>query len=358
MTSNRIMESSTSPFTNFISPLREMLYDYQLIIEGYKREQGLMVAGLKSYFLPPEIMKANGLLVLNLLPDFLEEKNFNCSNLAVDDVAGSPYDLIILPAEMKDFILKEDDKFFLFDVPAGYGQEASIQLHREFNRLFEFLGKPSVELLDKNRLKEEATVYDTLRRLIRGISANRKLKPDILSNEDFSVIFNASLSLPPEKVLPYISNIHKKLSEISIDAKLEKIPMMIFSSFVMDQTLFDEIENEGVVFVEDDFCTGRRNFDLSVNIDSPMLYHEILDAFSYYSYCPMIRQVEERYELIYKMLKSFNIEAVVFFEDLSCSKRKEHFDFLRVKLMRQGVDPIIVNKENALQTIKDYVART
>ena len=57
------------------------------------------------------------------------------------------------------------------------------------------------------------------------------------------------------------------------------------------------------------------------------------------------------------MLKGHGIDLVIFFNDGSCGCRTDGIDFLRVRLMREGVDPIVVTRDDAPQKIREYLSK-
>lgn len=96
---------------------------------------------------------------------------------------------------------------------------------------------------------------------------------------------------------------------------------------------------------------------MSYNHESADLYDEILDAFSYRPRCPSVRTVDERVALFYSMIKGHGIEMVIFIEDLCCPARRRDVDALRIRLMRSGVDPLVLTSGDAAEKIRDYLRR-
>jgi benzoyl-CoA reductase/2-hydroxyglutaryl-CoA dehydratase subunit BcrC/BadD/HgdB len=239
----------------------------------------------------------------------------------------------------------------------GYGDEASRSLHQSLDDLLTAAKIGQVSQIERNHLREATIRYDTLRRLLRGISARRREKPHLLSNSDLFALFTAAVSLPPELVVECLSRIIEAMEKEESTSVGDLIPGLIYAGCVNDATSLDEVEEAGILLVEDDTCSGRRQFDLSFNPDSPRLYGEILDAFSYRPLCSSLRPVEERFELFYRLLKNHGIEVVVFIEDLCCPSRKGDIEFLRVRLMRSGVDPLVISSADALKSVKEYVRR-
>ncbi len=129
---------------------------------------------------------------------------------------------------------------------------------------------------------------------------------------------------------------------------------MVYADDISDGSLLDTAEEEGFLITEDDSSSGRRQFDVSLNPESEYIYYEILDAFTYKPLAPGHRTKEERYELLYKMLKSYGIELVIFLEDCCSENTAEERDYLRIKLMRSGVDPLAVTKENIREKLREY----
>ena len=93
-----------------------------------------------------------------------------------------------------------------------------------------------------------------------------------------------------------------------------------------------EIERAGCVVAEDDICNGRRQFDISHNPESRGLYYEMLDALSYRPLCPSLRPVNERFDLLYRDLKNYGIEMVVFLRDTLDRAMAAELETLRVRL--------------------------
>jgi hypothetical protein len=70
-----------------------------------------------------------------------------------------------------------------------------------------------------------------------------------------------------------------------------------------------------------------------------------------------VRPVEERFELLYRLLKNYDIETVIFISDSDCPCRNEQIGYLRVRLMRQGIDPLVISSSNAASVVGDYVKK-
>ena len=346
-----------SKLSHFIDPLREMIYQYDLIIRGYREQNDALVAGLTCDMLPPEITVPLGLVPVRM-PSFTTGRCTAAGISALQKIEGI-YDCIIVPRGCagRDSMPALNVPLHEFAVPAGWGVESSRAMGTALDELLRSAGCPGVSGIDAVRLREVTGDYNALRRLVRGITSVRRDKPDLLSCRELAVVYEAAQVFPPAVVAGNLSTVLEAMNKAESSFKKDALSTLVYGSFIGDAAVLDEIEDEGCLIVEDDACGGRRQFDMSYNHESSDLFHEILDAFSYRPRCPSVRPVGERIELFYSMLKSHGIELVVFIEDVCCPARQRDIEDLRIRLMRSGVDPIVASSENAVVKIRDYMSK-
>ncbi|MFC1669911.1 2-hydroxyacyl-CoA dehydratase family protein [Spirochaetota bacterium] len=343
-----------SKLKNIVLPMREMLYQYDIIIDGYKQKSGSSIIGYTCEIFPPEIISSFGVIPLKI-PGFFREKDCPCK-LLNDSRLNDIFDYIIVPDRCTCVNKIEGYKnpYYKFINAGGYGEDASIEFHNSLDLMLKSLNISDIEKIDIEKLQKCTKEYDGLRRCIRGIASIRKTKPDLLSNDDLMVIFEAALSFPPSIIIDSLAYILDALNKTDSTCGEDLPAAMVHSGLIVNGSILDDIEEGGCLIAEDDFCNGRRQFDLSFNWSSNYLYYEILNAFSYRPLCPSIRRKEERFELLYKLLKNHGIKFVVLIQN-SCTCREEEIEYLRVKLMRSGIDPVIVKSNSAIEQVKEYV---
>ncbi len=343
-----------------VDPLRELLDQAAEILPAYKEQKGVKLLGLSCEMVPPEILSACNVLPLRI-PAAKKGAVCCCLDAEGEEPAliSGVYDYILLPGKgacsmTHDIVAGEP--VFRFDVPSGYGAEAAEELHHSIDRLLDGIGAPGLSAINPERLRESTEDYNTLRRLIRGISSIRADRPDLLSNADLWVIYNAAASMPPDVVMGPLAAILDAMNRPAGDAgESPRCKALVSGGFLKSGEVLDAIEESGCLVQEDDFCNGRRQFDISHNPASPYLYYEILDAFTYSPLCPSLRPAGERYELLYKMLRNYGIHLVIFLNDTLCKAAGSGVDFLRIKLMRSGIDPLITESGNAPDSVKEYI---
>ena len=310
---------------------------YEKIIKDYKDAHDKKIIASPYFFIPAEINSAFNIVSLKI-PEFMLNRSSILNRL------NSIFDMIIISD--KECFCNKDIKpiqHYIFRTPEGYGEDAAVALHNELSLMLHELFGIDIKSINIDVLQRETAVYEKLRRLIRNISALNYEK-GILRNSELSLIFETSLIFPPEIAIWYINPI---LEEIEISESRQKDiqrKALLYGNKYFPPDIADKIENMGIFIAEDDLCTGRRIFDISINSDSEYIFYELLDAYSYRALFPCVRPVNERYELIYKLLRNYQIDSVIFYKNEKCHNLNRDIDYLRIKLMRDGIDPIIIGK--------------
>jgi len=343
----------SSPLSHLVDPVREMLYQFDFHAAGYKNETGAIIAGYSCDIFPVEVLAACGVTPLKL-PSVL--RNGPCMEGAMAGLPRGVYDLIIVPEQCAcaGLYVTGISPVYTFGFSGGWGEDASVAIHDSLAVLLNEIGL-DIKKIDIERLKAVTGEYNDLRRTIRGIASVRKEKPDLLSNADLGVLFE-SMVLPPSRVRPFLAAVLDALNRTKSDYEGQGATALVYYCLMDDASLLDDIEEAGCVIAEDDSCSGRRQYDISLNASSDYLFYELLDAYSFRPYCPSVRPGSERYELLYRLLGERGIDFVVFFDD-GCQARRRDIDFLRIRLMRLGIDPIVVDRRNAVTAVKDYLGR-
>ncbi|HDP80145.1 MAG TPA: hypothetical protein ENN21_04810 [Spirochaetes bacterium] len=81
-------------------------------------------------------------------------------------------------------------------------------------------------------------------------------------------------------------------------------------------------------------------------------------ALRFRSLCPALRPAGERFDLLYSRLGNQGIDLVVFIEDTMGPCGREQMEYLRVRLMRVGIDPLVVDTGSARQKAERYRRET
>ena len=343
---------------HLLTPFHNMFADYISVISSYKNNTSKKVLALSCDFLPFEILAAYNTTPLKIPSTMANQiHQLNTPSAPVMEPVTLPFDLIISHNSCPDFPalpLTQNIPLYCCNTFKGYGEDASIEIHEIMGALLQENDFGNIDLLQNETLQNAAAPIDTVRKLVRGISSLRSEKPDLLSNSDIFTIFEAAICFPAELVIDSLQRILDAMNSESSLYTNNNIPVLVNAWSIKDFSLLDEIEDAGFIIVEDDICGGRRQFDLSFNVASGYLYYEILNSFSFKPLCPSIRPADERFDLLYKLLRNHGISTVLFLTDKDDAFHSDQTEYLRKKLMRSGIDPVIADTDTIIDAVTTY----
>lgn len=352
---------SRKQIKDIIEVLHNMLEMTDVIIATYREKTGNVIAGSLCDTIPPEVALAAGMIVVSV-PEKYQLELLDKEPLPADTVSWirDSYDLVIIPScfeSMYQRLIDAGMDVYTFQVPSGWGEESSVAMHNAIMRLFQETGIMFEPLSEAEKIQNACQQYDSLRKIIRGIAAGRVDNVSELSNGDLQVVFESATCLPLESVMVELSLLLELLPS-NISDSTDTWNVMIFGGKKLNWSLLDDMESEGqLVVAEDDVCTGRRKFDVSLDCKSENIYYELLDIYSYKPYCPVIRPVEERYELLYKLLKNYGIDLIILLNDPVCGERNIHSNYLYHRLRMDGIDTIQGDEKNIVNKIINYMQK-
>jgi len=349
---------------NNIRKIFENEESYEKIVKDYKEKHNKKIIASPYYFIPPEINAAFNIITLKIPEFMLNQSSVICSrppsaggnnNLIFDMIILSDKECFCNNGMGGKLPPVKSTQHYIFKTPEGFGEDAAVMLHNELSLMLNTLFGIEIKSIDIEVLQRETAVYERLRRLIRNISSLRSENRTILSNEELSLIFETALILPPEIAIQYITPVLEEIKKSDNTQEDIKIRALVYGKKNIPHSLADNIESMGILITEDDLCTGRRIFDISLNAESEYIFYELLDAYSYRPLFPCLRPVNERYELVYKLLRNYQIDCVIFYKDEDCPDLNRDIDYLRIKLMRDGIDPIIIDKNDYKSIVSEYM---
>lgn len=341
-----------SSVKNETEKLKNIEADYLNIITAFRQKRKKKIIASPCFFIPPEINAAFNIITLKI-PEFLAERTDFIK------IAPELYDAFTVPDKDCQCSrgLLPGKPVYPFRITAGYGEDAAVSLHNEIQLMLSTLFGIELKSIVIDSLKKETALLEKLRRHVRGICALRSENRNLLTNRELSLIFETALILPPEMAIEYLSPVYEAMKNINDKETGSSVKALLYGGKNLPVEIADAAEEMGIIIAEDDCCTGRRNFDMSLNADSDYIFYEILDSYSYRPLTPCMRPVAERYELLYKLLRNYGIEAVIFYKDNACEPSVQDIDYLRIRMMRDGIDPLVIDKNNYGYTVSEYMSR-
>lgn len=334
-----------------IEKLEKAVSSHGDILCEYLEKEKTRLLGYIFPLVPPEITSAFGIETVKLPEDVISgEKKLTC---------GPLYKAVLLPASdvpccMGDF---SQIPACTINYPAGYGEDAAVALHNETASMLDSLFKIDIKSIDIPLLQKRTAVFEVLRRSIRSITALCQGRKELLTSKDLNLVFEAATIFPADIALPLIKPLLEELRNVKPEEHEAKARAMIYGARTIPAHIIECIESRGIAVVEDDTCCGRRLFDISLNAGSEYIFYELLDAYSYRPMSPCTRDTKERYELLYRLLRNYGINLLIFYRDDICGLSAEDISYLRIRMMRDGIDPLVIDSENYITEIESYAGR-
>jgi len=334
---------------SIIMEIKNAVSNYGKLLREYTDSENKQIAGFIVPVVPPEITSAFGIETVKLPESVITgEKEFPAREHI--------YKAVILPeVELPCYSYGfSDTPVYRIKYPAGYGEDAAVQLHNETSAMLDSIFRINLKSIDIAELQKRTGVFEMLRRSVRSITSIHQEKKGILSAEELDIVFEASSIFPPDFALKLILPLLEELRNFQIKQGSYKAKALIYGARKIPPHIIDYIESRGIDASEDDTCRGRRLFDISLNSESEFIFYELLDAYSYRPVSPCLRGVEERYELLYKLLRNYGINLLIFYLDDICGLSSDAVSYLRIKCMRDGIDPLVIDKKNYEEVIENY----
>lgn len=335
-----------------IEPIKKAVSGYEDILSGYIAKEKIQTLGYAFPLIPPEITSAFGIETLKL-PESLISRG------VLSEIHNSIYKAIILPESdmpccRTDFTSAQ---VYRISYPAGYGEDAAVALHNETSAMLKNLFNIDLKKIDIDILQKRTGIFEKLRRSVRSITSLLNERQGLLSADELNLVFEVSLIFPPDISLGLITPLLQTLQNTEAEHKSSRVKAMIYGGRRIPADVISHIESRGIDLAEDDTCTGRRLFDISLNADSEYLFYELLDAYSYRPMSPCTKKAEERYELLYRLLRNYGINLLIFYKDNLCGLAEGDINYLRIRMMRDGIDPLVIDESNYIEIIENYMER-
>ena len=340
-----------SNITPVIDKIKAAIENHAALLEELIAQGNKKIAGYISPVIPPEIPAAFDIELLKIPEDVISgykpaagyEKIYSALILPDQDISCFTWPLHSTP-------------LFRCSLPEGYGEDAAVSLHNSISSMLGSLFGIDIKSIDIKKLQQKTGTFEAMRRTVRTITSLRSENSDILSAAEISMILEVAAIFPPDVALGYLAPLSEELKKISGGERTPLLKALFSGGRSIPNDIAGFIEDNGIAIIEDDTCAGRRLFDVSLNAGSEFLFYELLDAYTYRPGTPCTRRAGERYELLYKLLRNYGIGLVILFDDRACGCLPEHIEFLRIRLMRDGVDPLVINRENYTDVVSRYLS--
>ncbi len=322
----------------------------RLIEEGMKN--GKKVCGWLCVQVCEEIIEAGGMLPFRVLGDNTKDSSIGESHLYSNNCpytkscmtmalkGGYEYFDALIAGNLCDHVRRLADEFkrwvndgkerehFFFWVPFKQHEDAVLAYQDQLRKMKATVEKAGGRPITDDDLKEQIAVYNEMRSLFMQIAEYRKMpNPPILGSEFMEAILVAQQS-PKAEFNKILKELVDELS--NAPGRCGSGPrIMLIGSELDDPGFVRIIENAGGSVVADDLCTGYGYFWNKVEtLDDKSSGDPLYDLAQRYItgiVCPRMTPPYRKHDLIKFMIKTFNVDAVIYTILKFCEPHASHW---------------------------------
>jgi benzoyl-CoA reductase/2-hydroxyglutaryl-CoA dehydratase subunit BcrC/BadD/HgdB len=195
------------------------------------------------------------------------------------------------------------------------------------------------------KLKNAIATFNRIRSDLRRLYALRSRRPAPISSSDLHAIVKASMVMDRDELCERLAEICQGLDAHRAESRGAKIPLVLTGGICNMPDIYQHIEDAGGTVVGDDFCTGSRYFEGSLDGQD-----EPLDAIAqrYYSRinCPAKhRDCFSRGDHLLQIVENTRARGVIFVLLKFCDPHAFDFPYLKESLERAGVPSMLLEIE-------------
>lgn len=243
----------------------------------------------------------------------------------------------------------------ILSVPFKSSDNTCQYFRTQLLRLKEKIEDFSGENISNKKLQNAIQVYNETRNLLKKLYDLRgKESPPISGAESLSIVI-ASMITPKDY---YNETLTKLLTEItSRESYPEGKARLLISGSELDNPDFIKIiEDLGGLVVTDDLCTGTRYFwDLVDTTVDPLdgLAKRYLDHVS----CARMHPVDKRLNHVVEMVKTFNVDGVIYVTLRFCDSYGCDAPLFKEKLQELDIPVLLLDREYELSGVGQIKTR-
>lgn len=316
------------------------------------KDSGKTIIFTQCDIVPYEVFTAHGFVVSKLPRWVMTALQMPKSSLYTKAVAYcSLADVLIVPQHCTVIPQEVLQQLPVRSVPRyeGFAEDAVVSLHTILWSLLQDLGAEQ-EYPDDEKLQQAVLVYEEIRKIMRVLTT---MYAGAFTQSQLQLLCDAAFSLLPQQSVQLLGQLLNTLESSTHGISEPGKKALIYSDFD-NWDIFDMCKEYDIIIAEDDSCNGRRQFDISCHTSSQNMYYELLYAYSFKSWCPGMRKVQERSELIYKALPNYDITLVMFTRSF-LNSRNEHLQSLYEQCLLQGTDSVILQPDSFIHQFKNYI---
>jgi len=246
------------------------------------------------------------------------------------NVKGPFHADIVLPVKLDT----ESAKEYMIDVLKKFRNELASHLR--------------VEITD-NKLKNAIDTFNTIRGSLKRLYELKTENPGIIGGSDLYAVVKASMMMDRDHLTGVLPVVIHELEKKKETAKLYAGKRIVLAGGVCNHPdIYRIIEEAGAVVVWDDFCTGSRYFEESVNNNTDPIA-AIATRYLERPVCPAKHSgIFTRGENLLKITREKDARGVVFFFLKFCDPHAFDYPYMKEFLDKEGIPSMMFEVEDQL----------
>jgi bzd-type benzoyl-CoA reductase N subunit len=194
-------------------------------------------------------------------------------------------------------------------------------------------------------LKKAIDTFNQIRSDLRRLYAFRSQRPAPISSRDLHAIVKASMVMDRDELRGRLAEICEGLDAHGAESGIEKIPLVLTGGVCSMPDIYQHIEDAGGTVVGDDFCTGSRYLEGTMDVqDDPL--HAVAQRYYSRINCPAKhRDCFGRGDHLLKIVESTRARGVIFVLLKFCDPHAFDFPYLKEFLQRAGIPSMLLEIE-------------
>ncbi len=204
----------------------------------------------------------------------------------------------------------------------------------------------SIEISEED-LRYSIAIYNQIRESIKKIHAIRHENPAIIKGSEFYTIMKTSMIIDRNMLPRILGGIICELEARKGNGAIKDHKRLVLTGGMCDHPdIYQIIEDAGGVVVWDDFCTGSRYFEGLINQGGDPVV-SIAERYLERIVCPAKHNgLTSRAENIIDIVKSKNVDGVVFLFLKFCDPHAFDYPYLKNHLDKAGIPNTIIEMED------------
>jgi len=212
-------------------------------------------------------------------------------------------------------------------------------------------------VISADDLKASACKYNQIRAHLKKIYEIRSKNPAVIRSSDVHAIIKASMVMDRDMLLKELASFTEDLQKEEESMPSGGKRVVLTGGICNLPDIYTLIEDSGGVIVWDDFCTGSRYFQGSIDLSADIL-QSIAGRYSERVVCPAKHsELYSRGEHVVKIAKDNNAKGVIFLFLKFCDPHSFDYPYIKEMLDKEGIPSMLFEIEEQLPSEGQFKTR-